>query len=417
MGQETFGQALRKVRRARGLTQAQVEQRTSIDQTSISRYERGEWCHPDYVRLLDQVLEARGGLIRAAGLLGEGEPTGTVRDGPSYAMLAGQRPIRPGEVSPTERRSLMSAAGWGAAGLAAGSLAGPDLFHHALELGSVGDDRLDRIERQAEQVAFQARHVPSPATLLVPATRQFNGIAGLLTHPQRTTDRVRLVRAASNLARTIGMIEFGRADVESAREWFYASYSGALDAGDPYLADMAAVGMAIIELYERRPSRAIAIVMQRLDRSPISPTRGTAALHGIAARAHATLGDRSWCHRELDHARTVFDGAPEPTSRSAPRSTRPMSNFSPPTRPGSSGTSIPRPRPRTVASSCSRNQTTSIGSLCASTRPTRCTPEVRKTRRAGSLGTLWPTRTCSSATKSGRGPACSTSGSVTTVPR
>ncbi|MCA1192121.1 MULTISPECIES: helix-turn-helix transcriptional regulator [unclassified Saccharopolyspora] len=65
---ESFGQALRRLRRAAGLTQLQLAQQVHLGQSDISRYE-SDRQHPDdqVVHALEQLLAAGGRLARTTG--------------------------------------------------------------------------------------------------------------------------------------------------------------------------------------------------------------------------------------------------------------------------------------------------------------------------------------------------------------
>lgn len=62
---ETFGQALRRLRRGAGLSQPQLAQRVPTDQSAVSRWETGRTTPSrDVVEQLDELLDAGGDLAR-----------------------------------------------------------------------------------------------------------------------------------------------------------------------------------------------------------------------------------------------------------------------------------------------------------------------------------------------------------------
>lgn len=249
--------------------------------------------HPDFTPIeeADGMVGSTDGQYRRVILTGRG------REG------------RPNEVSPTERRDF-----FGVAGIAAGSvLTGPHLLRHALDTGSVSPERLDWIEAEAGQLAYQSCRVTDQAPLLVPARELFDYVAGLIAQPQRLADKVGLVRSAGNLAGLIGKIHFeSNGQYREAERWYQESLAAALEIGDRHLADLALLGLAFLPLYQRDYREVLALTGPRLDHPGNNLTVGVAALNGLAARAHAALGEDAACQRDLDTAQDVLERAPQP---------------------------------------------------------------------------------------------------------
>ncbi|WP_405086067.1 hypothetical protein [Microbispora sp. NBC_01389] len=202
----------------------------------------------------------------------------------------------------TNRRDLLHL---GAAGLTGGlidhALRGPDLFEEILDLRSIGEVRLDFLEGEAERLG---RRVP-PAEVLPEALMHLSSVRELLAQRQPAKIQQRLARVGAKLSIVIGEILFCADHFVLARRWYSAASRAAEEAGDRYIADLALASATLIPTYSAQPRAVLAMVSPRLEQAGAA-TPAVAWLWGLAALAHASLGERAAFERAMSRSREIL---------------------------------------------------------------------------------------------------------------
>lgn len=214
------------------------------------------------------------------------------------------------EEAATNRRDVLRAGGTAMAGLVLHQvISEPDHMHAALDTGSVGESRLAYLEHTADDLGWQLNRAPA-GPLLADALGAFGSVRTLVREPQRTADRVRLVRTGAKLATLIGEILFDDRQFGPARQWHVVGYRAATDIGDRCLADISLVKQACIPAYSEDPRGVLALVDPRLDGTSPAPSPGVAALWAAKARAHAMLGEDIAFRHAANRSHRVLDTSP-----------------------------------------------------------------------------------------------------------
>jgi tetratricopeptide (TPR) repeat protein len=209
------------------------------------------------------------------------------------------------------RRSLLKLGGsfLAGAGLEAAVTGEPDAMNAVLETSTVSEHRLAALEDAATALGVAAVR-GRPREVVTAAVADFRTVRRLVQDRQRTSQRVRLIRAGSRLATVVGEILFNEGRFDAARDWYLTAYQAALDVGDRALADYALAGQAYLATYSDDPPGVLGCVQARLGGSH-RPSPGIAWLWGFTAKAHATLGERGPADRALEHARNALDASPD----------------------------------------------------------------------------------------------------------
>ncbi|HEY9472635.1 MAG TPA: hypothetical protein VIS06_02160 [Mycobacteriales bacterium] len=215
------------------------------------------------------------------------------------------------EEAATNRRDAFRAGGATMAGLVLHQvISEPDQMHAALDTGSVGEGRLAYLEHTADDLGRRMVTVPR-GSLLADALGAFGSVRTLVREPQRTADRVRLIRTGAKLATLVGEILFGENQLGPARQWSIIGYRAATDIGDRRLADICLAKQSNVPAYSGDPRGVLALVDPRLDGTPPAASPGVAALWAAKARAHAMLGENIAFRHAVNRSRQVLDTAPD----------------------------------------------------------------------------------------------------------
>ncbi|MEV0296719.1 hypothetical protein [Nocardia sp. NPDC050710] len=205
------------------------------------------------------------------------------------------------------RRELLACIGAGLAGQAAELVANePEKMLATLDAGSISERRLGWLEEAAGTLGRQVVQVP-PHELLHTTLEQFRTVRGCLANRQATHHQIRLVRTAGRLANVVGEILFNEGHFGQARLWYTTAIHAAQDIGDRYSEDIALAGLSYLPTYSDKPQDVLHLLSPRLSEDPRT---GAAAawLWGMAARAHADLGDARQFAYCIDKSAAALDG-------------------------------------------------------------------------------------------------------------
>ena len=302
----------RHLREVRAFNRAYDRVAASVDPdlvgTGPSRKQLDRWLngrlvskpHPHHCRVLERmfpghpVTELFGPPRPDRATPVEPAPTGRGRD----------------EEAATNRRDAFRAGGAAMAGLVMHQvISEPDQMHAALDTGSVGEGRLAYLEHTTDDLGWRIMKEPAQA-LLEESLTTFASVRTLIREPQRTADRVRLVRTGGRLASIVGEILFDDRQFNLARHWFVIGQRAALDIGDRPLADICLAKQSNVPAYSGDPRGVLALVDPRLDGTPPAASPGVAALWAAKARAHATLGENIAFRHAANRSRQALDAAP-----------------------------------------------------------------------------------------------------------
>ncbi|MET8156984.1 hypothetical protein ABZT47_11460 [Sphaerisporangium sp. NPDC005289] len=178
----------------------------------------------------------------------------------------------------------------------------PDLFEQVLDASSVSEARVLYLENEADRLG---RNVPPP-TVLPEALLHLASVRELLTQRHPAEAQRRLTRVGAKLAIVVGEIMFCANHFPLARRWYTTATRAADEAGDRYLADLALSSTALIPTYAADPHATLAMVVPRLERS-VTATPAIAWMWGLAALAHASLGDRPAFERAINRSGYTLD--------------------------------------------------------------------------------------------------------------
>jgi tetratricopeptide (TPR) repeat protein len=187
-------------------------------------------------------------------------------------------------------------------------------MHSALDLGSVGIERLAEIRRDATDLGVRVVQVP-PATLLHEALAQFRNVRKLVAKKQSLAVQRELALSGAMFATVLGEILFNQGQFPLATQWYGIARRSAGEAGDRYLEDIALAGSTYLPTYAPDPHGVLSNVIPRLE-SKHQPSPAIAWLWGFRAKAHAALGDAEAFQKSIEKAQQVLD-------RSAPELIRP----------------------------------------------------------------------------------------------
>ncbi len=275
----------------------------SIDRNLIgsspSREAFGRWLkghlktkpHADHCRVLERMFPGH----TVAELLAPYDPG---------AKDSGVQETRPGsrEADTNRREVFQLGATTMALGLAESIWRGPDLFEQVLDSNNVGEARLLYLENEADQLG---QKVP-PAELLPDALLHLVSVRELLTHRQPVEAQRRLIRVGAKLSIVIGEIMFCANHFPLARRWYAAAARAADEAGDRHLADLTLASSALMPTYSSEPRAVLAMVGPRLEQA-LGATPALAWMWGLAALAHASLGDQTAFERAINRSRYTLD--------------------------------------------------------------------------------------------------------------
>ncbi|MEO3814543.1 hypothetical protein ABGB17_36560 [Sphaerisporangium sp. B11E5] len=205
----------------------------------------------------------------------------------------------------TNRREVLHLGAAMALGLPESIRRGPDLLEQALDSATAGEGRLLYLEAESDRLGLTLESV-LPASLMAGALMHLSSVRELLAQRQPIETQRRLARVGAKLSIVIGRILFTADQYPMAHRWHMAAARAADEAGDSALRDLALVGSAFIPLYSADPHTALRMVTPRLEQA-VGATPPIAWLWGIAAVAHASLGDRPAFERSIERSRTILD--------------------------------------------------------------------------------------------------------------
>ncbi|RCG29341.1 hypothetical protein DQ384_19945 [Sphaerisporangium album] len=283
----------------------------SIDRSLIgsspSREAFGRWLkghlktkpQADHCRVLERMFPGHA----VAELLAPYDP-GTNNSG------VPQTPPNPREAATNRREVFQLGATTMALGLAESLWRGPDLFEQVLDSNNVGQARLLHLENEADRLG---QKVP-PANLLPDALLHLASVRELLTHRQPVEAQRRLIRVGAKLSIVIGEIMFCANHFPLARRWYAAAARAADEAGDRHLADLTLASSALMPTYSSEPRAVLAMLEPRLEQA-VGATPALAWMWGLAALAHASLGDTMAFERAINRSRYTLDRCSVDTPR------------------------------------------------------------------------------------------------------
>ncbi|GAA1273282.1 hypothetical protein GCM10009677_28040 [Sphaerisporangium rubeum] len=211
----------------------------------------------------------------------------------------------------TNRREVLHLGAAVALGLPESIRRGPDLLEQALDSTSAGEGRLLYLESESDRLGLTLESV-LPATLMAGALTHLSSVRELLTQRQPIETQRRLARIGAKLSIVVGHILFNTDQFPMARRWYMAAARAAEEAGDSVLADLALVGSTFIPMYSAEPQTVLSAVTPRLEQA-VGATPPLAWLWGMAAVAHASLGERAVFERCIERSRNMLDRC-EPTA-------------------------------------------------------------------------------------------------------
>ncbi|MCT9929414.1 hypothetical protein N5079_04190 [Planotetraspora sp. A-T 1434] len=194
------------------------------------------------------------------------------------------------------------------AGLIESVYRGPDLLEQILDSTTASESRILFLENEAARLGQKVEKV-LPASLLSEVVLRLSSVRELLTERQPVEAQRRLARVASKLSIVVGEILFNTNQFSLANRWWTAAARAADEAGDRCLADLALTSAALVPTYSGDPRGVLAMVSPRLERA-VGATPPIAWLWGLAALAHATLGDRAAFERAINRSRTTLERCP-----------------------------------------------------------------------------------------------------------
>lgn len=194
-------------------------------------------------------------------------------------------------------------------GLLDGVTHGPDLFEQALHSTTVSEAKLFFLESQAEQLGLHSEKLHSekgrPEDLIREALLHLSTVRELLKNHQPNAVQQRLARVGAQLSFVIGEHMFTLHQPELAHRWWRTAVQAAEEAGDRHFADHAWAACAYLPTYRGDPDGVLARVTPRLEQAT-KATPAIAWMWGLAAMAHAALGDRDAFERANTRARNTL---------------------------------------------------------------------------------------------------------------
>ncbi len=292
-----FGQELRRLRLASGVTLAHLAGIVHYSKGQLSKVERGiQVPSQDLVRLCDAALGADGALIALAPSRRAGEESArTITDDEEVWVMHvsedGQSWFRP-----MARRQVMAA---GAASVAAGlGVGGHGL---AAESGAV---RLLEVSRSLFDEFRRLGQSTGPGLVLPSLITQTQLLQETSAHAGAAT-RQGLLRLASRYAEYVGWLMQEAGNEQAALSWTRRAVELAEAGGDHDLAAYALVRRGLVTLYREDAGQTVELAKQA-QLSGLPPRiRGLAAQR--EAQGHALAGDYDACMRCLERARAQFD--------------------------------------------------------------------------------------------------------------
>jgi transcriptional regulator with XRE-family HTH domain len=265
---ETFGQVLRRLRAAAGLSQPQLAAKVHYSQSLISKVENGaERPSSDFARACDDALGSTGQLV---------------------ALVAAPRVA--GDEEELEAWELAD----------------------ALTRSSISVQTLDHMERA---VYGHALRYPStgPAALIVPVRQQLRRLRHALQQPQTMQVRRRAVQLVGVLSGIAGNLSLDIGRDDQAVTFFELGRLAGYESADDDLTAWVLATHSIASFFAGNAPEAAALLDEASDlaRTASGPRR-RAWIEALRARAHGAIGNRSGALAALDTARAAIESVTEP---------------------------------------------------------------------------------------------------------
>lgn len=270
MTDETFGQALRRLRQAGGLSQPALARKIYVTQSFISKVENGaEAPSPEFAASCDEALSAAGELIA---------------------------------LSPVRRELKV-----GADGVEAWELA------DVLTSGSLSLPTLERMRRAIHGYASEYPQA-TPHQLLTPVHRQLRRLRQALSQPQPLAVRRQAAQLIGILAGIAGNLALDLHRKDQAESYFDVAEIAGREAEDSDLIAWALATRSLVPFFDNRPRDAIMLLGQAADVARgTSSARRQAWVAALLSRASATHGQADTALTQLDvaHITLAKAGPPE----------------------------------------------------------------------------------------------------------
>lgn len=278
------GEALRRLRTARGVSQATVARRAGVSTGHLSRVEAGDRLPSPAV--LNGYEQALGIRLRAAGA---GDTLGTDEDAEQM-----------------RRRAFIA----DVAAIAAGGPLGEPITRALATL--------DAVDIPARVGMSDVAQVEQAETMFTTWDLRFGGglareMAGtqlrwatrLLDAPMSDSVRLRLHSAVGSLAERAAWSSFDAGRHEPARSLFKVAVYAATEADDADLRAHILSDIATQHLYLRDPTGCLKVIRMAEGDDRVSPGVRF-VLHGVKARAFGVLGDTDACARQIGMAEDAY---------------------------------------------------------------------------------------------------------------
>ncbi len=326
---------LRVLREHRGLTIEQMAELLGRDPRTVERWELGETephvgTQREVAAKLDVAVERLGfrrGRPTTTGQVALTTESSALQD-PWSALTAHPVALTPmgaapgyRRVLPVDRRKFGKSMGVTAVGFALeGFAAAPHRFVRALEVRSVSEDTLDGFEHNLNRLRDSYTHAGSlpPGglqALLGSILANFQAISDLLQDHQPLAIRRRLVHLGAQYAAEVGFACYDlHADLDTARSYLHAAYTGAREVGDDSLAaytlGLTARGVLarpVVGTTTPAAQEALRLLESAsiLARDAVPATK--AWLLSQEAEAHARLGDLVATRRLLETGEALIE--------------------------------------------------------------------------------------------------------------
>lgn len=296
----SFGSALRRRRRAAGLSQPELAAEVRWSQSRVSRAESGEALpSEDMAARLDEALAA-GGELR---LLWGREAA------ERSARKAARREIGvdEGSVGESERRQLLAVAGAIAFGAPLPEPA-REIIKEAFareEPTRVGHGDVARVEAATRELARQD-HSAGGAAVRHRVLGELQWGMTLLGGSCQPGVRQRLQVAVAYLADLAAWSTADAGHIGPARKLFLLGLRAARESGDPGILTHVATGYARVEIQGRDPKAALDLTRLARAGDRSVPRPAVSMVHAVRGLALAWLPDGPGCRRQLGVARDVY---------------------------------------------------------------------------------------------------------------
>ncbi|MFJ9179411.1 helix-turn-helix domain-containing protein [Streptomyces sp. NPDC102360] len=264
-----FGYVIRRVRKASGLTQAQLGTACDLSQAAISRLENnGAGAY---------IMETLAKAATALGLSFE---------------LVGLANQQPNGTSPVERRAFLN--------LPAAMVAAPKTNGSAQPALPEWDNTQAATLRVATSSFRRLDSTVASRDLADSMKTHLQLIQSIAGEAPDNAHRARMASVGSEAASFAAWLSWDMADHGSARRWYGSSIKAARGSGDSLLAAYQTGSLASFEAETGNPHEALRLATQaRRALGPALPHLASAWLSAIEAVAHATSGQRRACDRAL----------------------------------------------------------------------------------------------------------------------